>query len=52
MKLPIMQFCPTSHHLISLRSKYSPQHPVLKSNTHLVHNVERVKRNLNENHYN
>jgi hypothetical protein len=30
MKLLIMQFCPTSCHFISLRSKYSPQHPVLK----------------------
>jgi hypothetical protein len=25
-----MQFSPTSHHVIPLRSKYSPQHPVLK----------------------
>jgi thermostable 8-oxoguanine DNA glycosylase len=25
-----MQFSPTSCHFISLRSKYSPQHPVLK----------------------
>jgi hypothetical protein len=30
MKLLIMQFSPTSRHWISLRSKYSPQHPVLK----------------------
>jgi hypothetical protein len=30
MKLLIMQFSPTSCHFISLRSKYSPQHPVLK----------------------
>jgi hypothetical protein len=30
MKLLVMQFPPTSRHLISLRSKYSPQHPVLK----------------------
>jgi hypothetical protein len=30
MKLLIMQFSPTSYHFISLRSKYSPQHPVLK----------------------
>jgi hypothetical protein len=29
MKL-IMQFSPTSYHFISLRSKYSPQHPVLR----------------------
>jgi hypothetical protein len=28
MKLLIMQFSPTSCHLMSLRSKYSPQHPV------------------------
>jgi hypothetical protein len=28
--LLIMQFSPISRHLISLRSKYSPQHPVLK----------------------
>jgi hypothetical protein len=27
MKLLIMQFSPTSRHFISLRSKYSPQHP-------------------------
>jgi hypothetical protein len=25
-----VQFSPTSCHIISLRSKYSPQHPVLK----------------------
>jgi hypothetical protein len=25
-----MQFSPTSYHIIPLRSKYSPQHPVLK----------------------
>jgi hypothetical protein len=30
MKLFIMQFSPTFCHFISLRSKYSPQHPVLK----------------------
>jgi hypothetical protein len=30
MKLPIMQFSLTSYHFIPLRSKYSPQHPVLK----------------------
>jgi hypothetical protein len=26
----ITEFSPTSYHLIPLRSKYSPQHPVLK----------------------
>jgi hypothetical protein len=30
MKLPIMQFSPSLHYFIPLRSKYSPQHPVLK----------------------
>jgi hypothetical protein len=25
-----MQFSPTSRHFISLRSKYSPQYPILK----------------------
>jgi uncharacterized membrane protein YqaE (UPF0057 family) len=30
MKLLIMQFCPTSCHFVSLRFKYSPQHPFLK----------------------
>jgi hypothetical protein len=30
MKLLIMQFYPASCHFILLRSKYSPQHPVLK----------------------
>jgi hypothetical protein len=30
MTLLIMQFSPTSCHLISLRSKYSSQHPALK----------------------
>jgi hypothetical protein len=30
MKLLIMQFSPTSCHFIPLRSKYCPQHPVLK----------------------
>jgi hypothetical protein len=29
MKLLIMQFSPVSRHLISLRSKYFPQYPVL-----------------------
>jgi hypothetical protein len=29
-KLLIMQFSPISRHFISLRTKYSPQHPVLK----------------------
>jgi hypothetical protein len=31
MKLLIMQFSPLSRHFIPLRSKYSPQHPVLCS---------------------
>jgi hypothetical protein len=30
MKLLIMQLPPISRHFISLRSKHSPQHPVLK----------------------
>jgi len=30
MKLLITQSTRTSHHFLSLRSKYSPQHPVLK----------------------
>jgi hypothetical protein len=30
MKLLIMQFSPTFCHFISLRCKYSPQHPLLK----------------------
>jgi hypothetical protein len=30
MKVLIMQFSPISCHFLSLRSKYSPQHPVLK----------------------
>jgi hypothetical protein len=30
MKLLIMQFSPNSRHVISLWTKYSPQHPVLK----------------------
>jgi hypothetical protein len=30
MKLLIMQFSVTSRHFISLRIKFSPQHPVLK----------------------
>jgi hypothetical protein len=30
MKLLIMQFPPISRHIIPRRSKYSPQHPVLK----------------------
>jgi hypothetical protein len=30
MRLLTMQYFPTSCHFISLRSKYSPQHPVLK----------------------
>jgi hypothetical protein len=29
-KLLIMQFSPPSRHLVPLRSKYSPQHPVLE----------------------
>jgi hypothetical protein len=35
MRLLIMQFSPTSCHLISLRSKY-PQHPVLKPQSMLL----------------
>jgi hypothetical protein len=27
MKLLTMQYSPTSHHFLPLRSKYSPQHP-------------------------
>jgi hypothetical protein len=30
MKLLLMQFSPASHHFLPLRSKYSPQHSVLK----------------------
>jgi hypothetical protein len=30
MKLNIMQLSPTSYHFIPLRSKYYPQHPILK----------------------
>jgi hypothetical protein len=30
MKLLIVQFSPVSCHFIPLRSRYSPQHPVLK----------------------
>jgi hypothetical protein len=30
MKLPIVQLSPFSYYFIPLRSKYSPQHPVLK----------------------
>jgi hypothetical protein len=30
MKLLLMQFSPTSYHFIPIRSKFSPQHPVLK----------------------
>jgi hypothetical protein len=30
MKLLIMQSSPASCHFLSLKSKYSPQHPVLK----------------------
>jgi hypothetical protein len=30
MKLLIMQSSPASRHFLPLRSKYSPQHPVLK----------------------
>jgi hypothetical protein len=29
-KLLIMQFSPTSYYFVTLRSNYSPQHPVLK----------------------
>jgi hypothetical protein len=29
-KLLIIHFYPTSYHFVPLRSKYSPQHPVLK----------------------
>jgi hypothetical protein len=37
MKLLIMQFSPISRHFISLRSKYSPQHPVLKHPQSMFH---------------
>jgi hypothetical protein len=30
IKLLIIQFSPTAYHFIPLRSKYSPQHPLLK----------------------
>jgi hypothetical protein len=30
MKLPIMQLSPLSRYFIPLRSKYSPQYPILK----------------------
>jgi hypothetical protein len=30
MKLLMLQFSAVSRHFVSLRSKYSPQHPVLK----------------------
>jgi hypothetical protein len=30
VKLLVTQFSPASRHFISLRSKYPPQHPVLK----------------------
>jgi len=33
MKLLIMQSSPASCHFLPLRSKYSPQYPVLKSST-------------------
>jgi hypothetical protein len=39
MNLLTMQFPPTSHHFISLRSKYSPQHPVLKHSLYSFLNV-------------
>jgi hypothetical protein len=32
MKLLVMQFSSVSRHFISLRSKYSPQHPLLDFN--------------------
>jgi hypothetical protein len=38
MKLPIMQFSPTSCHFISLRSKYSPQHHILKHPQSMIRN--------------
>jgi hypothetical protein len=36
MKLLIMQFSSTSCHFISLQSKYSSQHPVLKSTLKII----------------
>jgi hypothetical protein len=36
MKLLVMQFSPFNRHLIPLRSKYSPQYPVLKHHQILV----------------
>jgi hypothetical protein len=44
MKLLVMQFPPISCHFISLRSKYSSQHPVLKHPQSVV-----VLSDLNEN---
>jgi hypothetical protein len=35
MKLLFMQFSPFSRHFISLRSKYSPLHPVLKQPSYM-----------------
>jgi hypothetical protein len=34
----LLQASPTSRHLIPLRSKYSPQHPVLKHPSSMFHN--------------
>jgi hypothetical protein len=42
MKLLIMQPSPTSCHFITLRAKYSPQHPVLKhiQSVNMFHRLE------------
>jgi hypothetical protein len=39
IKILIMQFSPMSSHFISLRSKYSPQHPVLNHPQSVFFNV-------------
>jgi hypothetical protein len=41
-----MQFPPVSRHIIPLRSKYSPQHPVLKHPQTAIYTDQNSTRNL------
>jgi hypothetical protein len=53
MKFFIMQFSPTSHHFISFRSKYSPQHSVLRHPQSMFLNVrDQVSQNIQKHRQN
>jgi hypothetical protein len=48
MKLLIMQFPPLSCHFIPLRTKYSPQHPVLKHPFRIFKDKKAITKNITQ----